>query len=137
MLSRFAARLAGWAQRWVPDPFVIALGVAALTFALGWLNMPEPAAGVLAAGWFGRFAATDTLAFTAQMALILVAGSTLARAPLVRGLLGRLAARPRTTAAAAALTAAVAMLASILNSGFGRIVGALLARQIGARFRSE
>ena len=137
MLSRFAARLADWAQRWVPDPFVIALGLTALTFALGWLNMPEPSARVLAAGWFGRFAATDTLAFTAQMALILVAGSTLARAPLVRGLLGRLAARPRTTAAAAALTAAVAMLASILNWGFGLIVGAVLAREIGARFSAE
>jgi short-chain fatty acids transporter len=137
MLSRFAARLADWAQRWVPDPFVIALGLTALTFGLGLLSMPQPSARVLASGWFARFAAADTLAFTAQMALILVAGSTLARAPLVRGLLGRLAARPQTTAGAAALTATVAMLAALLNWGFGLVVGAVLAREIGARFHAQ
>jgi short-chain fatty acids transporter len=133
MLSRAAARLADFAQRRVPDPFVIALGLTALTFFLGWASMPEPSLRVLAAGWFARFTAGETLTFTTQMALVLVAGSALARAPAVRRVLVRLADVPRTTRAAAALTALVAMLAAFVNWGFGLVVGAVLAREIGAR----
>jgi short-chain fatty acids transporter len=137
MLARIAGRLAELAQRFVPDPFVIALGLSALAFGLGWLVMPEPTEGgraaALAAGWLARFTAPDTLAFTTQMALILVAGSTLARAKVVRGVLSRLADLPRTTASAAALTALVAMVAAFLNWGFGLVAGAVLAREIGAR----
>src|SRR6185436_5262338 len=138
MLSRFAARLADWAQRWVPDPFVIALGLTALTFALGWLTMPVPAEGsraaALVAGWWKRAVAPESLAFTTQIALILVAGSALARSPLVSRALSSLAGRPTTTAQAASLTATVAIVGSLLNWGFGLIVSAVLARQIGARF---
>src|SRR5262245_33307808 len=109
MLSRFAARLADWAQKWVPDPFVIALALTALTFALGWLTMPAPAEGsraaALVAGWWKRAVAPESLAFTMQIALILVAGSALARSPLVSRALSALAARPTTTAQAASLTA--------------------------------
>ncbi len=133
MLARNAARLADLAQRWVPDPFVIALGLTALTFVLGWAVMPEPSARVLAAGWLARFTAGETLTFTTQMALVLVAGSALARAPAVRRVLLRLADVPRSTRAAAALTALVAMLAAFVNWGFGLVVGAVLAREIGAR----
>ncbi|HZM00531.1 MAG TPA: TIGR00366 family protein [Planctomycetota bacterium] len=143
MLSRFAARLADWAQRWVPDPFVIALGLTVVAFGLGWLAMDVPSAtdgregsraGALVAGWWKRAVAPESLAFTTQIALILVAGSALARSPLVSRALAGLAARPATTAQAAALTAGVAIVASLLNWGFGLIVGAVLARQIGARF---
>ncbi len=137
MFARFAGRLADWAQRWVPDPFVIALGLTALTFALGWLVMPVPEEGsraaALVAGWWRRATAPDSLAFTTQIALILVAGSALARAPLVARGLSALADRPRTTAQAAALTAFVTIAATLLNWGFGLVVGAVLARQIGAR----
>src|SRR5215510_15362300 len=133
MLSRFAARLADWAQRWVPDPFVIALGLTALTFALGWATMPERSVRALAGGWWARVTAGETLTFTAQMCLVLVAGSALARAPSVRGLLARLADVPRSTASAAALTSLVAMVGAFLNWGFGLVAGAVLAREIAAR----
>jgi short-chain fatty acids transporter len=133
VLSTFARRLADVAQRVVPDPFVIALGLTAVAFALGLAVMPEPDVSALAAGWYARVSDTGTLAFTFQMALILVAGAALASAPAVRGLLARLADLPRTTRGAATLTALVAMLAAYVNWGFGLIVGAVLAREIGAR----
>ena len=141
MLSRFAARLADWAQRWVPDPFVIALGLTVVAFGLGLVVMDAPAeggrAGVLVAGWWKRAVAPESLAFTTQIALILVAGSALARSPLVSRALAALARWPSTTAQAAWLTATAAIVASLLNWGFGLIVGAVLARQIGARFSSQ
>lgn len=143
MFSRFAARLADWAQRWVPDPFVIALGLTVVAFGLGWLTMPAPVAAdgsegsraaALVAGWWKRAVAPESLAFTTQIALILVAGSALARSPLVSRLLSSLAAWPTTTAQAAWLVSTAAIVGSLLNWGFGLIVGAVLARQVGARF---
>lgn len=137
MLARVALRLAGLAHRFVPDPFVIALGLTALVFGVGYAVMPDGGASVLAAGWYRRVSAEATLAFTFQMALILVAGSTLASAPVVRAGLSRLAGVPRSTRSAAALTALAAMLAAYLNWGFGLIVGAVLAREIGARATAD
>ena len=138
MLSRFASRLADWAQRWVPDPFVIALGLTVVAFGLGWLTLDAPAegsrTGALVAGWWKRAVAPESLAFTTQIALILVAGSALARSPLIGRALSSLAGRPQTTAQAAWLVATAAILGSLLNWGFGLIVGAVLARQVGARF---
>lgn len=137
MLARIASRLAELAQRFVPDPFVIALGLTALAFGMGWVAMPERSVAALAEGWYARVSAQGTLAFTFQMSLILVAGATLASAPAVRAGLSRLASVPRTTRAAVALTALVAMLAAYINWGFGLIVGAVLAREIGARFTAS
>ncbi len=133
MLARFSTRLADVAQRVVPDPFVIALALTVVAFCMGMLSMDSPDAGALAAGWLERFSAQGTLAFTTQMALILVAGAVLARAPFIAGALGRLADLPRSTATAAALTALVAMSAAFINWGFGLVAGAVLAHQIGVR----
>ena len=135
MLSRFAAAFSNLAQRVVPDPFVIALGLTALAFVLGLAVMEAPDATLLARGWFARVTASGTLAFTAQMSLILVAGATLARAPAVHRVLSGLADVPKTTRSAAALTALVAMLAALVNWGFGLVAGAVLARAIGERAR--
>ena len=135
MLARLSARMADWAQRVVPDPFVIALGLTFVAAALGWAVMDEPSVSALAEGWFQRFSSPATLAFTTQMALILVAGAALARAPLVHGLLARLASIPQSSGSAAALTAFVAMSAGLANWGFGLIIGAMLARAIGDRAR--
>ncbi len=158
MLAAVSSRLAEFARRWVPDPFVIALGLTVLAVGLG-LAFGTGAAGTgiggaggtavggaaggagvtltaLAAGWFARFSAQGTLSFTFQMALMLIAGTTLARAPSVNGALARLADIPRSTGSAAALTAFVAMSAALLNWGFGLVAGAVLAQQIGARARA-
>jgi short-chain fatty acids transporter len=128
--------MADWAQRLVPDPFVIALGLTFVAVALGWAVMDEPALSTLAQGWFARLTNAGTLAFTTQMALILVAGAALARAPVVHGLLARLAALPESSGSAAALTAAVAMSAGFLNWGFGLVAGAVMAREIGDHARA-
>lgn len=137
MLATVSKRLADVAQRVVPDPFVIAIGLTLVAALLGLLLMPEPDLGVLADGWYARLVAPGTLTFTYQMALMLVAGTTLARAPLVERALARLARVPTTTRAAAALTGLVAIAGSLLNWGFGLVAGAVLAREIGRRAQQD
>lgn len=111
--------------------------MTAAGFGLAYGLMPERDVAALASGWLQRFSAPSTLAFTTQMALVLVMGAALARAPRVARVLGWLAELPRGTRGAVALTASMAMLAGLLNWGFGLMVGALLARAVGERFARE
>ena len=70
------------------------------------------------------------------MALILVTGVTLADAPLIKKLLTKLAALPTHQAGAAITVFLTAAIGSWLNWGFGLVVGALVAREIGKRLRN-
>jgi short-chain fatty acids transporter len=73
--------------------------------------------------------------FAMQMALILSTGVALARAPLVKRLLQRLAAIPRRQTGAAITVFLVAAIGCWFHWGFGLVVGALLAREIAKRLR--
>ncbi|MCA9527762.1 MAG: short-chain fatty acid transporter, partial [Myxococcales bacterium] len=138
-LSRFSAR-------YVPDPFVIALLLTAVTFALAWgLTGTQPLD--LLGQWGGRLAGDALtsaeggvwrlLAFGMQMCLILVTGFALADSGPVRRLIGALARQPRTQGQAITVTAVTAMLAAWLNWGLGLIVGALLAREVARSARAR
>ena len=69
------------------------------------------------------------------MALILITGVTLADAPLIKGLLRKLAAVPTNQSSAAITVFLAAAIGSWLNWGFGLVVGALVAREIAKRLR--
>lgn len=126
------------AHRFVPDPFVLAIG---LTFVVCLLALPRLDYDIvrLAEGWVGgggkglwRF-----LGFSMQMCLILVTGFALAETPQVRRMVMRLSSMPKTTAQATTLVSLIAMSTALLNWGLGLIVGALLARSIGAYAKRE
>ena len=78
----------------------------------------------------------NLLAFAMQMALILVCGSALAAAPVVKRAIDSMARLPKSAPAAIALVTAVSAIACCLNWGFGLIVGVVFAKAI-ARQRSD
>jgi short-chain fatty acids transporter len=78
----------------------------------------------------------DIFAFTLQMALVLATGVTLADAPLIKRLLRKLASLPSQQAGAAITVFLAAAIGSWLNWGFGLVVGAIVAREIGKRLRN-
>ncbi|MCO5170902.1 MAG: TIGR00366 family protein [Planctomycetes bacterium] len=129
---------AAWARRWIPDPFVIAILLTALTFAAALLVGDAPA-GALVDVWGGKQGIWKPalMEFTLQMILVLVTGHALASTRPVRRLIDALARRPTSSRGAVALTAFVACAAGLLNWGLGLIVGALLARQVGASCRAR
>jgi len=145
MIARLGALLSRWSNKVVPDPFVIALWLTLIVFAVGWLVMPSPAhdepsgATALMFAWVQGFSNPVGLAFALQMALVLISGQALALSPPVTRLLRTIAAVPKTTSQAAAWVALIACLASILHWGLGAIAGAIVAREIGqsARRRGE
>ncbi|MGB0647906.1 MAG: short-chain fatty acid transporter [Bradymonadia bacterium] len=127
-----------WASRYVPDPFVLALG---LTFIVCTLALPRLNYDLttLANNWVSGNGAGlwRFLAFSMQMCLILVTGFALAETAPVQRIVGRLATLPKTTRQATTLISIVSMSTALLNWGLGLIVGAFLARTVGIAARNS
>ena len=139
MLAGLGLRLSAVIEKFVPDPFVIAVGLTWLTVVIAvcfgdFPNVVEGESRALALLDSFRDDSSGMwklLAFGMQMCLVLVTGYALASAPLVRKSVDRLAALPTNMGAAAAGVAAFACVAGLINWGFGLILGALLARDVG------
>jgi short-chain fatty acids transporter len=115
MLARLGEVFSRWAERWVPDPFVLALVLTSLTL-LGGFGLTGSAGEVLQ-GWYGGFSSTPLLAFALQMCLILVTGQALASSPPIQNLVRAIARRPKTTPAAAGLVAIIACVTGLIQWG--------------------
>lgn len=128
-MIKFCVRLV---QRWLPEPFIFAI---VLTFLAAIIAMPvchqTPLEVVV--NWGGGV--WNLLAFAMQMALVLVCGSALAAAPVVKRGIGALARVPKNPPAAIALVTVVSALACWLNWGFGLIVGVIFAKEIARQLQ--
>ena len=133
-------RACGVFQRVAPDPFVIAVLLTLLTAGLAiivgyrgeGLDIGERAIRTLESwGGIGTPGMWSLLAFSMQMCLVLVTGHALAESRPVARVLQHLADVPRSGSFGAAMIAACACGAAIVNWGLGLIVGAILAREVG------
>ncbi|MCR5423718.1 MAG: short-chain fatty acid transporter [Bacteroidales bacterium] len=119
-------------HRWLPEPFIFAI---ILTLVAALLAMPicrQTPVEVMEHWGNGVW---GLLAFAMQMALVLVCGSTLAAAPVVKKGISALASLPKTPAGAIALVTAVSALACWINWGFGLIVGVIFAKEIARKLK--
>lgn len=82
MIARVGSALSRFSGRWVPDPFVLALLLTLVVWAVGAIRMTGAGeASVLhslAMGWPDGFALTGGLAFALQMCFILITGHAMA-----------------------------------------------------------
>ncbi len=128
MLARLGEVFSRWAERWVPDPFVLAL-VLTLTTLVGGFVLSGSVSMVLR-GWYSGFSSTPLLAFALQMCLILVTGQALASSPPVQRVVRAVARLPKRTPAAAGLVAVIACLTGLIQWGLGAVVAAFVVREI-------
>ena len=134
-LQSLAPVFVGLFERYMPDPFVLAIGLTAVTAILALLIAPNGWPVIIITSWYtGIFA---ILGFAFQMILILATGHALAHAPVVARFLRWLVALAHTPNQAVALTFLVAAVASLLNWGFGLVVGAILAREVARQVRVD
>lgn len=131
MLARLGDRLSALFRATAPDPFVLAVLLTALTFALALLFTDATPRGLVAAWADPKTGVWKLLEFAMQMCLILVTGHAVAASRPVAAALRRLADLPRSGAQAAAMVALVAMGLAVLNWGLGLIAGAIVARDTG------
>jgi short-chain fatty acids transporter len=130
MLARLGSRISAVFRASAPDPFVIAVLLTALTFALVVIFTDQSPMQVVGS-WSADSGVWAFLGFAMQMSLILVTGHALAASPPVAAFLRRLADLPSTPVQAVGLIALVAGMLGVLNWGLGLIGGALLARDVG------
>lgn len=129
-MIKFCVRLV---QRWLPEPFIFAI---LLTFVAALVAMPlcRQTPFEVIEHWGGGV--WNLLEFAMQMALVLVCGSTLAAAPVIKRAIASMARLPKSAPAAIALVTVVSAIACCINWGFGLIVGVVFAKAI-ARQRSD
>jgi len=138
-LDRVGLRISSAFERVVPDPFVIAVLLTAVTAAIvlavgRWPGLPQNGSRLVALldSWRGEGGLWAFLGFSMQMSLILVTGYALAESRPVRAVISRLVTRPRNTAQAVFLVGIVSGGLGLVNWGLGLIAGALIARDAGA-----
>lgn len=119
-------------QKYLPDAFLFAVILTVIVFLLGiFCTGQTPMAMVL--HWGNGFWAL--LAFSMQMALILVTGHTLASTPVIDKFLDKMASKPKTPGGAILLVTFISGIAMFVNWGFGLIIGPLFAKKLARRVK--
>ena len=134
VFERIGARVAGNVQMWLPDPFLFAILLTFIAFAMGMIFAGKSAEQMVT-NWYRGFWNLHT--FAMQTVLILVTGYVLAHAPFIRQALNWLADQPRTGTQGIVLVTVLAMVVSWINWGFGLIVGAIMAVEVGKRAHTK
>jgi short-chain fatty acids transporter len=122
-------------ERWMPDPFVIAIALTLATALAALLLAPKGTPDVIITSWYkGIF---DILAFAFQMILILATGHALANAPVVKRGIRAVVGIAKTPNQAVVMTFLICACASFLNWGFGLVIAAMLSREVASRMRID
>jgi short-chain fatty acids transporter len=131
----FAAGSIDLFERFMPDPFILAIGLAVLVALAAALIAPRGSLPVILSSWYaGIF---GILGFAFQMILILVTGHALAHAPPCMHVLKRMVSAVKTPNQAVVLTFLTAAAASWISWGFGLVVGGVLAREVARQVRVD
>jgi len=133
-LERIGERIAGNVQKWLPDPFLFAILLTFIALIMG-MVFADQTAEKMVRHWYAGF--WKLLAFAMQMTLILVTGYVLAHAPFVRPALNRIADLPKTGAQGVVLVTLLSLVFGWVNWGFGLIVGAVMAVEVGKRAHAK
>lgn len=129
----FAELLSRISRKVLPDPFVIAILLTIVSFALALTvgrSSPLDVLEYWGEGFWGL------LEFSMQVVLIILTGYLLASTPLAGRLLDRLASIPNTPRQAVIMAVFVTGVASWFQWGFGLIVGTLIAQKLGTKVRN-
>lgn len=119
-------------RKYLPDPFVFAIGLTLLTFILA-LLIEDISFIDLTSAWGSGF--WDLLAFTTQMAVILAMGYVLATAPITDRFLNKIASYVKTPKQAVIVATLVGAIGSYLNWGFGLVIGGIIAKKLALRVK--
>ena len=131
-MSKITAFFTELMRKYLPDPFVFAILLTLLTMVLAFAVESRPI-DLVVEDWGKGF--WSLLAFTTQMAVILVMGYVLAAAPLVNRFLDRIASHVHTPRQAIIVATIVGCVGSYLNWGFGLVIGGIMARKLALKVK--
>lgn len=134
MFKKFTNGCVNVINRWLPDPFLFAVILSIVVYIFAMLGTGQGPVTMLQA-WGNAKGFWNLLAFSMQMALVLVLGSAMASAPVFKRFLAKIAAMAKDKKSAIVITTFVSVICCWLNWGFGLIAGALLAKEMAKRIR--
>ena len=133
MFKKFTNGCVHLVNRFLPDPFIFCIVLTIIVFVAA-----IPATGatpfqVLELGW--GVGVWNLLAFSMQMALVLVLGSALANAPVVKRIVATIASIAKSPTQGIVVVTFFSLIACWINWGFGLVVGAILAKEIARQVK--
>ncbi|WP_291259859.1 short-chain fatty acid transporter [Fusobacterium sp.] len=132
LFKRFTSLCVSVMQKYLPDPYIFC---AMLTFTvfIGAMVLTKQSPMRIIGHWTNGF--WSLLAFSMQMALVLVTGHTMASSKIFKNFLANLASKLKTPRQAIVVVTIVSTVACILNWGFGLVIGAIFAREIAKKIK--
>lgn len=127
MFKRITNASVSLVKKFLPSAFVFAISLTIVAFIAAMLVTGQ---SFIEMTMHWGDSVWSLLAFTMQMALVLILGNALASAEMITNFLKRIARTAKTPGQAIMLVSVVGAVACWINWGFGLIVGALLAREI-------
>ena len=134
MFKKFTNGCVRVVNRWLPDPFLFAIILTIVVFVASMIGTQQGPIQLVQA-WGQDSGFWGLLAFSMQMALVLVLGSAMASARICKKFLGTIASAAHDKKSAVLIVTFVSTICCWLNWGFGLIAGALLAKEVARRVR--
>jgi short-chain fatty acids transporter len=125
--SKLTDHFTEFAERWVPDSYVIALVLSVVAVILALLFTPSTPYKVVQAWGKGFW---TLLEFSMQMSLIVITGYALATTPLCKKLIVGICNKPTTAPQVYLAAVLISSVAFYLNWGFGLIFAALITKEL-------
>jgi len=125
--KRMTDKFQEFAERWVPDSYVIALVLSVLAFFLATIFTKATPYMVVQAWGKGFW---TLLSFSMQMTLIVVTGYAMATTPFCKKLITSLCRRPSSAAKVYLWGVILSAVGYYLNWGFGLIFAALITKEL-------
>ena len=132
MFKKFTNACVNIVQKYLPDAFIFCIVLTILVFVAA-MPVSKMNPFEIANAWGESM--WSLLGFSMQMALVLVLGTALATAPLVKRAINAAAGVPKSPISAIIFITVVSMIACWLNWGFGLVVGAILAKEIARKVK--
>ncbi|WP_302420502.1 short-chain fatty acid transporter [Megasphaera sp.] len=128
--KQFTDYFTDFAQKWVPDSYVIALVLTIVAFILALLfTSSGPLDTVIA--WGNGF--WTLLAFSMQMSLIVITGYALATTPVCTRLISSVCSKPNSPTAVYIYVVLLSAIGFYLNWGFGLVFAALICKNLAVQ----
>ena len=132
LFKRFTSMCVRVMERWLPDPFIFCALLTFIVF-IGAKFFTKASFLQVVGFWADGF--WSLLAFSMQMALVLVTGHALASSRLFKKMLSTFASGIKGPKQAIFTISIVSALACVLNWGFGLVIGALFAKEIAKKVK--
>jgi short-chain fatty acids transporter len=132
MLKRLSNACVSLVNKYLPDPFIFCIILTVIVFVLAiplTKQSPIDIISVWGSGVWGL------LAFSMQMALVLVLGSAFAQAPAIKKVVSKVASLAKNPIQGIIVVTFFSLIACWINWGFGLVIGAILAKEIARQIK--